>query len=123
MIITLPWPPSILFPNAAMRDGAKFPRRQAASDYRQDANLEALSVLGGLPVGEIVAIAIDFYPPNNKRDLDGMLSAIKPGIDGIFGYLGQNDSQINQIMLVKHPADKANPRVVISLIQKENENG
>lgn len=122
MIITLPWPDAVLFPNAAMRDGAKFARREAARLYRNTALFTTGMERGGasgIEVGAVTSIGIDFFPPNNRRDLDGMLSAIKPAIDGIFDEICQNDRQVSEIMLVRHPADKLNPRVVISLIEKE----
>lgn len=117
MIITLPWPDAILFPNRAYRDGAKYLRREAARTYRDGATWMAIQ--GARNVGVVRSVSIDFYPPNNRRDLDGMLSAIKPGLDGIFDGLKQNDNQISEIVMVKHRADKDDPRVVITIPEVE----
>ena len=129
MIITLPWPDSALSPNNSNGRGGFWPRINSAKEYRETAceitNADTSEDQGFFNEGEgeykkVTALAIDFYPPKNNRDTDGLLSSIKPGIDGIFDAIQQNDSQITEIMLVKHPADKLNPRVVISLIEKEN---
>jgi len=127
MKITLPWPDSALNPNEANSSGGFCPRVNSAKEYRNKAytlTYESPSFLEYFAEGEykkVTALAIDFYPPKNNRDTDGLLSAIKPGIDGIFDAIHQNDRQVSEIMLVRHPADKLNPRVVICLIG-ENEN-
>jgi crossover junction endodeoxyribonuclease RusA len=39
-------------------------------------------------------MSITFYPPDRrKRDLDGMLSAIKSGLDGLADAIGCDDSR------------------------------
>ena len=39
-------------------------------------------------------LRITFHPPDNRRrDLDGMLSAIKSGLDGLSDALGVDDSK------------------------------
>ncbi len=114
MIITLPWPDSALLPNRNTRfdRGAHFSRREAARNYKMQAYLLSRQYQTGR---DIDRISIDFYPPDNRhRDIDGMLSSIKPGIDGIFEALEKNDASIKTITLTKHAAD-GNPRVEISI--------
>jgi len=47
MIITLPWPDEALFPNKSNRDGGKYPRRNAAKEYRAEAKVITLNVING----------------------------------------------------------------------------
>jgi len=129
MKITLPWPNSALNPNESNSSGGFWPRVNSAKKYRERAYKmtdtygdEDYFNFGGSEYKKVTALTIDFYPPKNNRDTDGLLSSIKPGIDGIFDAIHQNDRQVSEIMLVRHPADKLNPRVVICLIG-ENENG
>ena len=124
MKIVLPWPDSVLFPNSAMREGAVYQRRAAARDYNQFAYLETHKTIieAGKAPPRVRAVTMDFYPPNNRRDLLNMPAAMKSAIDGIFEYIGQNDKQVVEELSRVHPADKLNPRVVICLIG-ENENG
>ena len=124
MKITLPWPDSVLFPNSAMREGAVYQRRAAAREYREigdDAAFAAHKIDEQAIPKNIHAITMDFYPPNNRRDLINMPAAMKAAIDGIFEAIGQNDKQVVEELSRVHPADKLNPRVVIVLIG-ENEN-
>jgi hypothetical protein len=123
MKIVLPWPDSVLFPNSAMREGAMYQRRSAAREYSQTAYLETHNTIvkAGCAAPRVRALTMDFYPPNNRRDLLNMPAAMKSAIDGIFDYIGQNDKQVVEELSRVHPADKQNPRVVICLIG-ENEN-
>jgi hypothetical protein len=128
MKITLPWPGESLFPNKSNRDGGKYPRRNAAKEYRAEAKVITLNVINGEGIEPelMTTITQDFYPPNEFTDWDGIISALKSGYDGIFDglkvlNLEQNDNCLTNGYWVKHPADKLNPRVVICLIG-ENEN-
>lgn len=119
MKIVLPWPDSVLFPNSAMREGAIYQRRAAAREYRECAYVIVCS-LGDEELPEVRALTMDFYPPNNRRDLINMPAAMKSAIDGIFEAIGQNDKQVVEELSRVHPADKLNPRVVICLIGDES---
>jgi crossover junction endodeoxyribonuclease RusA len=93
MLIVLPWPPSILSPNARSHWAA---RAKYAKAYRRACwalTLEAK--LPPTPAGR-VRIAIEFVPPDRRcRDLDNMLAATKPGLDGLADALGVNDRRFD----------------------------
>ena len=89
--VTLPWPPRDLHPNArvhymalsrekrAYRDACYWLTKQAGISIAPDARPE---------------IAITFVPPDRRRrDVDGMLSAIKSGLDGFAQAAGCDDSR------------------------------
>lgn len=87
-MIELPWPPKELHPNARVHFHTK---ARIYRGYREDAYW--LTEKSGAEWGEGSArLRIMFHPPDRrKRDLDGMISAIKAGIDGIADALKVND--------------------------------
>lgn len=97
MTIDLPWPPVALHPNSRAH-WAK--RAKAAKLYRADAGMlaQAAGVRRWLStrLAQTVPVSIAFYPPDRrKRDLDGMLSSIKSGLDGIADALGVDDNRFS----------------------------
>lgn len=87
MIVTLPWPPRDLSANSRTHWARK---AKAVKAYRSLAYWSAIAA-GPIP-GE--TIAITFNPPDKRRrDLDGMLSQIKAGLDGIADATGVDDSK------------------------------
>lgn len=49
-------------------------------------------------------LVITFYPPDNrKRDLDGMLSSFKQGIDAIADEIGIDDSHFSLVITKGEP--------------------
>ena len=90
MIVTLPWPPKELSPNARVHWAKK---AKAAKSYRLLAHLLACRLK--CPVGwEAAKVSITFEPPDNRRrDLDNMLASIKSGLDGISAAIGVDDSR------------------------------
>jgi len=90
-MITLSWPPRVLHPNARPHWSVK---AKAAKSYRQAAGW-ATKASGDRVEGDgAVDLHITFYPPNKRNhDLDGCLSAMKAGIDGIADALGVDDSR------------------------------
>lgn len=91
--IELPWPSRDLHPNARVH-WAK--RAKAAKKLRADAancTLAAGVRRTDPDLPEAIKATITFYPPNrHKHDLDGCLSALKSGIDGIADIIGVDDS-------------------------------
>lgn len=88
-MIDLIWPPRILHPNSRPNPFAK---AKAAKAYREYARVIALQ--SGLIVSaekKLHLHAIFFPADKRRRDIDGMLSNIKAGIDGIADGLGIND--------------------------------
>ena len=90
-MITLSWPPRVLHPNARPHWAVK---AKAVKAYRQAAGWAAKASGDRVKGDGAVELYIVFYPPNKrKHDLDGCLSAMKAGIDGIADALGVDDSR------------------------------
>jgi len=91
MTVTLPWPPRTLHPNARVHWGKL---RAAKASYRHAC--WALAKHAGItcdPEGK-PHVALEFVPPNrHKHDLDGCLSAMKAGLDGLSDAMGCDDSR------------------------------
>jgi crossover junction endodeoxyribonuclease RusA len=105
VIVNLPWPDRRLFPNAHSRSlwisGIVREHRQAAYLAAKAEGPITVDDLGAIPVW------VKFMPPDKRRrDLDGMLSACKPYLDGIADALEVNDSWFNPVTLVRCPPTK-----------------
>lgn len=102
--ITLPFPASALMPNRARRNhwAQKAGYAQAA---RMTARVETLNTAehGELPTfsrHERIPLRLEFYPPNLRpRDLDNLLAAMKPSLDGVCDALEVNDKMFCPIVL------------------------
>jgi len=89
--VTLPWPPRALHPNARVH-WAPLSRTKGA--YRFACATLAVQAGIRLPPDARPLVAITFYPPDRRRrDADGMLSAIKSGLDGLADTMGCDDSR------------------------------
>lgn len=104
-MISLPWPPKELNPNAR----AHFRTKAAAvKAYREQAHW--LTIAAPVPLireTDELLLSIVFYPPDKRRrDLDNMLSSIKAGLDGIADALLVNDQRfalnLRRAETVKH---------------------
>lgn len=94
MIIRISWPDPVLFPN---RKGGRHwgAYQRAKESARTEGWAAARSVAGRSQVnlGNRAAVQIMFHAPDRRRrDLDGMLGAIKHHVDGIAKALGVDDS-------------------------------
>lgn len=89
--VTLSWPDKILLPNQRSHWA---PKARAAKKARMDAAW-ATRVAGFLPVkADALRITCVFFPPDKRhRDVDGMLSSLKPALDGISDAIGIDDSK------------------------------
>lgn len=107
MRIELPWPDAKLNPNrskgmhwsatAQLRKTA----REAAFWIARQSMVENQKTGGASPYGErLVALEITFLAPNkHARDLDNLLAALKPSLDGIADCLGTDDSKFEPILI------------------------
>ena len=87
--VRLPWPPKELWVNRKTHWSKRAP---VAKRYRQDACV--LTLVEMKRRLEATGLHLTFNPPDRRRrDLDGMLSAVKAGIDGISDALGIDDSK------------------------------
>lgn len=94
--IVLDWPAAELFPNRS--NGKHWGSRQP---FKIAARSAAYCAADGLNIGDTSidhAIAIFISPPDNRRrDVDGILSALKPSLDGIAKALHIDDQHFNPI--------------------------
>jgi crossover junction endodeoxyribonuclease RusA len=94
--LTFPWPHKTLSPNARGNWRTKEGARVAAK-------LDGFSAVknSGLTVPEKVDLQVTytFYPPDNRRrDLDNLISQMKPTQDGIFQALETDDSRVKRVI-------------------------
>lgn len=109
-MIVLSWPPRELHPNARPHFHAK---AKAAKAYREAAYW--LTIAADIVWLGKTAVKIQFYPPDKrKRDLDGMLSHIKAGLDGISDAMLFNDYSLNPITIERCEPVKGG-KIVVSL--------
>lgn len=91
MRIDLPWPPSSLRPNAVNRQHWRA-NRSAGTSYKGDCLILCRSQGLGKLDADGLHLSIRFCPPDRRRrDLDGMLSSIKHGLDAISETVGVDD--------------------------------
>jgi crossover junction endodeoxyribonuclease RusA len=113
-IITLPWPPKELSPNARVHYHT---RASHARSYRESAYwLTKASSLTSPDNDDPrdVVVRLDFHPPDaRKRDLDNMLASIKSGLDGIADALEVNDQRF-ALHLHRAPPKKGG-QIVVSI--------
>lgn len=94
MMLSIPWPPSILSPNNTSHWTKK---AKAKAAYRETCKLLALANVPKLPQGRI-HLTIVFHPPSMRAfDLDNALASIKSGLDGIADAWGVNDKMFRPI--------------------------
>lgn len=88
----LPWPPSILWPNARVHHMALY---RAKKDYREQcASLCIYLKTKTMHDAERINARITFFQPDRRRrDMDNMLAAIKAGIDAVAAHVGVDDSK------------------------------
>lgn len=92
MNVTLPWPPSVLSPNA--RPAHWSVKARAAKAYR--AACKSLAEAHGMaaPESQKIALWLEFVPPNRRpRDDDNLVASFKAGRDGLADALGIDDSR------------------------------
>lgn len=114
LTIRLPWPDTSLMANRKngkhwlSSHGAKVRAREAAFFATKEAlGLNSLAPAARLPV------CITWVAPNRiRRDLDGLLSAEKPRLDGIAKALGIDDSHFRP-MTLDHALDSDKKGFVI----------
>lgn len=90
MVISLPWPPSELSPNARVHWSVK---AKHSKWYRTECHLLTLKAGIKAPAGKAV-LSLEFVPPDRRaRDDDNLIAAFKSGRDGIAAALGVDDRQ------------------------------
>jgi crossover junction endodeoxyribonuclease RusA len=90
MMVTLPWPPSALSPNA--RSGTWHKATRAKKAYRALCFWTAKPFLRPLNT-DIVDVSITFNPPDRrKRDDDNIIASFKSGRDAVAQLIGVDDA-------------------------------
>ena len=125
--IKLPWPDSRISPNKA--NGHHW---SSTSKARKNARMEAFLIAKPLMVGSVplslegdlnrieLSLSITFMQPDRRRrDIDGLLSSIKPQIDGIADALKIDDFRFNPVRISRKYGEK--PGFVIFEIGAQNE--
>lgn len=103
LYVDLPWPSRVLHPNARVHWGQ---RARSAKKARFDAAWSARSAGVGRMEATALKVTAVFTPPDaRRRDADGMLSNIKPYLDGIADVVGVDDSKWT-IAIRREPARK-----------------
>lgn len=112
--IDLPWPSRTLHPNARPHWAQKSAATKAA---RLDAKWAAISVRAARIEAKALKVTCIFSPPDNRaRDVDGMLSSIKPYLDGIADVVGIDDSKWQIELCRGIPRKGGNVRIVLEII-------
>lgn len=87
--VVLPWPPRELHPNARPHH---MQRAKAAKAYREQSMWIAKAARASIASEGEVMLAVTFNPPDRRRrDLDGMFSNVKAGLDGVADALAVDD--------------------------------
>lgn len=99
-IVVLPWPDASLLPNRS--NGHHWSTRQ---DAKHAARLMAIAAAQDYSIGNAKvdhAMTIILEPPDyRRRDVDGVLAALKPSLDGIAASLGIDDYRFNPITIIR----------------------
>lgn len=104
--LVLPWPDRALHPNARVHWAVK---AKAAKRARIDGNLMAREVGWNLvtwPDGPLHVWIDGYAKDRRRRDADGLLSSMKPWLDGIADAMGIDDRRF-----VPHPWVKDEVRI------------
>lgn len=89
MVLTLPWPPAGLSPNARVHHMAL---AKAKKSYREVCAWTAKEQGARRIEADRLHLTLTFHPPKRYRfDLDGLLSRMKSGLDGLADVLGVDD--------------------------------
>ena len=100
MTISLPWPPTILNPNARPKHWSV--RYRAAKRYQADCIALLLQHKRALAGRD--KFSVTFKPPNKHRhDLDNAISQIKHGLDALAKVTGVDDSKFTLTFAMSEP--------------------
>ena len=89
LILTLPWPPTALSPNQRLH-WSKLAKAKKA--YREACAWTAKEQGARRIDADKLHLSLTFYPPSRRAfDLDGLLSRMKSGLDGLADVLEVDD--------------------------------
>jgi crossover junction endodeoxyribonuclease RusA len=100
MRLTLPWPDRRLSPNARYNWRVKQAPKKQARDEGFYAALEVHSVANDTPLTGDLRVTYHLHPPDKRRrDIDNLVAAMKPSLDGVCRGLAIDDSQFKQTVI------------------------
>lgn len=111
--VRLPWPPRELHPNAR---GSWKGRHGKVHAYRSTAKALTqhwCNITDATPYARLHLDLTMCQPDARRRDVDGMLSAVKAGLDGIFDAIGVDDSRVASVTVRRGEPNKRDPGVVV----------
>lgn len=123
IVITLPIPDRAVSPNAGRGQSkwAAIKKSKVVKAHRSRARVEALAAIPPALRGDYWAgysLAF-FFKTNYFKDEGNAEGSMKSAIDGICDALGINDRNFNKVKLTTRAKDAVNPRVEITIYQKE----
>jgi crossover junction endodeoxyribonuclease RusA len=113
--VILDWPAAELFPNRS--NGKHWATRQPFKvAAKQNASSAAFNT--GANIGDVMidhGLTIIIEPPDKRRrDVDGVLSALKPSLDGLAAALGIDDERFNPVTLIRmEPVDGGRITIIV----------
>ena len=112
MIIRLPWQSSSLAPNR--RNGKHWTATHAAKAAAHHEGFWCAKAAGAFtaPDGDIPLSILFLTPDKRRRDLDGLLSSMKPALDGIAQALNLDDYRFRPILVDRAPGPKGGAVIV-----------
>ena len=117
MIIVLPYPDKVLSPNARAHWAAIARAKKKAREAASWATISAAgskAKLAPYAAHERIAVAIKFYPADNRRrDTDNALASLKAALDGISDALGLDDSRFVIVPQMMASDGKARVEVIL----------
>ena len=114
-VVVLDWPAPELFPNRSNGKhwGVRQPFKLSAKQAAAIATFNTGADIGDVMIDHTVTIIIE-PPDNRRRDVDGVLSALKPSLDGIAATLQIDDERFNPVLLVrKAPVDGGRITIIV----------
>lgn len=113
--ITFPYPPSV---NQYWRMfvAGKLPRMilsKQGREYQKATQWLWLQAGHRTMTGRLIVKITAYMPDNRTRDLDNICKAVLDGLVNATAF--ENDSQIDDLRIVRGGVDKANPRVEIQV--------
>jgi len=100
----LPWPGNKLSPNSRLHWAVK---SKAVKAYRNACGWQVRAEGIGTINADAMHVKMTFFPPDNRHyDLDGLISRMKAGLDGISDVVGINDRDFTLTPIMAAPLGK-----------------
>ena len=116
MKLSLSWPAKELSPNSRTHWAQ---RAKAAKAYRSEAWAKAWAAYQPFCLlDKAITVSLLFHPPDKRRrDLDNMLSSMKPALDGISDAIGVDDQHFS--LRIQRGEPTKGGRVAVEIIGEQ----